>query len=229
MDFGELFRIWRRQAALTGGLILLALLVSLAALAWLPGTYQAQGSVVLLASRAESKPTGGNPYLNFSPSLSLTADVLSRTLAAPATAARLARLGFSDPYTVAPPAYATTTTGSVLVITVTGGKAAGVERTLHGVITQLTRSLAQLQGQVRPRGRITVATLSSSPAATLAASATMRPIAATFAAGLLAALGIPVVADGMLRRRAIRRAPLGPEGGGRHAGAADGWRSIGVS
>lgn len=160
---------------------------------------------MLLASRAESEPTGGNPYLNFSPSLSLTADVLSRTLVAPATARLLASMGFSDPYTITPPTYTTTTTGSVLVIGVSGSSAAMVERTLHGVMAQVRTSLAGLQRHVRPRNRITAATLSSSPAAALAASATARPVAAILVLGLLAAFGIPVAIDGALRRRGARR------------------------
>src|ERR1700722_18535566 len=110
MGFDEVVRIWRRRSVLTAGLGVLALLGCAAVLVWFPATYQSQASVVLLASKSVSKLTGHNPYLSFTPSLSLTADVVSRSLAGPAVDERLAREGFTDSFTVAAPAYATTTT-----------------------------------------------------------------------------------------------------------------------
>ena len=215
MRFDEVIRIWRRRAALTAGLVLLALAGLAAALALFPPTYQSEASVVLLASRAASRVTGGNPYLGFTPSLSLTADVVSRALVGPATVEQLASEGFEDSYTVAQPTYTTTATGSVLIITVTGADPAGVERTLHGVIGELKYSLALMQGDVRPRNRITVSTLASSPQASLETSATVRPVVTTLLIGLVVALGLPVVIDGMLRRRKVKHAigkPAGVQG-----------------
>jgi hypothetical protein len=203
MGFGEVIRIWRRRAGLTAGLIVLALAGFGAALVWLPGTYQSQASVVLLASRSASKSTGGNPYLSFTPSLSLTADVVSRALMAPATAGQLAGRGFTDPYTVVPPAYTTTTTGSVLVITVTGSNRFGVERTMRAVVAQVGTALDQIQAGLRPGNRITVTTLAFSPQASLVASSTARPVAMTLVLGLLAALSGPVIIDGAYRRRRL--------------------------
>src|ERR1700683_932685 len=210
MSFDEVVRIWRRRATLTAGLIILALLGSAAALAWFPQTYQSQASIVLLASQSVSRLTGGNPYLSFTPSLSLTADVVSRALTGPGTAERLASRGFTDFYTVAPPVYATTTTGSVLVITVTGHDPLSVQGTLRAVIGQVRIVLAQIQGGMRLRDRVTVTTLASSPGATLMISATARPVAMTLVFGLLAALGCPVVVDGVIGRRKISRRPTLP-------------------
>src|SRR5260370_5655840 len=134
MNFGEVIRIWRRWPVLTGALIVLALAGFAGALAWFPGTYQAQASVVLLASKSASQSVGGNPYLSFSPSLSLTADVVSRAMMAPATGQQLASRGFTDAFTVAPPTYTTTATGSVLILSVTGHDPAAVAQTLQAVI-----------------------------------------------------------------------------------------------
>jgi hypothetical protein len=229
MGFDEVIRIWRRRAALTAGLVMLALASFAAALAWFPATYQSQASVVLLPSRAASRLTGGNPYLGFSPSLSLTADVVSRELMGPATAAQLASRGFTDPYTVAQPTYTTTTTGSVLTITVTGTEPDRVERTLHGVISQVSIALAQMQGNVRPRSRITVMTLASSPAASLDASTTARPMVMTLVLALIAAFGLPVIIDGTLSRRKVKHAASRAAGGGvgRFRPFADNWSRIG--
>ncbi len=229
MGFAEIVRIWRRRAKLTAALVVIAIAGFAAVFSWFPSTYQAQASVVLLASRSAARQTGGNPYLSFTPSLSLTADVVSRALMAPATSAGLAHRGFLGSYTVAPPTYTTTTTGSVLLATVTGHNQVGVERTLHAVIAQVKVALAQIQGHLPPRNRITVAVLALSPQATLAASATARPDVIALIVGLLAALAIPIVLDGTRRRRAIARpaAPAAPSD--RVGQLADGWSSIGIS
>jgi hypothetical protein len=214
MGFDEVIRIWRRRAALTAGLVMLALASSAAALAWFPATYQSQASMVLLPSRSASRLTGGNPYLGFTPSLSLTADVISRALMGPATAAQLASRGFTDPYTVAQPTYTTTATGSVLIITVTGTSPDGVERTMRGVISQVSIALAQMQGKVHRRSRITVTTLASSPEASLEASTTARPMVMTLVLALIAALGLPVIIDGALSRRKVKHAASRAASGG---------------
>jgi len=234
MRFDEVIKIWRRRAALTAGLVLLALASFATALALLPATYQSQASVVLLASKASSRQVGGNPYLGFTPALSLAADVVSRSLMGPATTRQLASEGYANSYAVTEPTYTTAATGSVLIITVTGTDPAGVERTLHGVIGELDFTLAQMQRNIWPQRRITVSTLASSPQARLQASATIRPMATTLVLGLIAALGLPVLIDGVLRRRKVRHAaskPAGLRGRTRQPGRAgllaDTWNRIG--
>jgi hypothetical protein len=228
MDFGEIIRIWRRRGMLTAALVFAAAAVAAAALAWFPRTYQAQASVVLLASRSAARLTGGNPYLSFTPSLSLAADVVSRALMAPQTTGKLASKGFTDSYTVGPPAYTTTTTGSVLVITVSGDAKAGVESTLEAVVEQVRYVLRHIQSGLTRRERITDVTLSSSPDATLAASATVRPVVVILVIALLLALSGPVVLDGVLARRA-RKAIPGAAGRRRASSLADDWDKISAS
>lgn len=227
MGFDQIVPILRRRMKLTIALIILAATGFIAALGISPGTFQAQASVVLLASRSQSRLTGGNPYLSFSPSLSLAADVLSRTVMAQETAAELASRGFTEAYTVAPPTYTTTTTGSVLVVTVTGHNPAGVERALRAVVSQVGTSLARLQYRLKPRHRIKLAILALSPGASLAVSATARPVVMTLVAGLLAAFGIPVLVDGARRRRALSSIP--PPATSEHAERAAGsWTGVGA-
>jgi hypothetical protein len=235
MRFDEVIKVWRRRAALTAGLVLLALASFAVALALFPATYQSQASVVLLASQAASKQAGGNPYLGFTPALSLTADVVSRTLMGPATVRELAGEGYTDAYTVAEPTYTTTATGSVLLITVSGTDPADVERTLHGVVGELDFTLVQMQRNIWPRHRVTASTLASSPQASLQTSATVRPIATTLVLGLIAALGLPVFIDGVLRRRKVRHAASKPAGlqgrsrpQGRNGLLAETWSRIGT-
>jgi hypothetical protein len=208
MDLGETIHIWRKRWILTLTLLILASAGAVAAVTGLPRAYSANSSLVLLASRSAARQNGGNPYLSFSPSLTLTADALSRELMAPTTINALAAKGFNDIYTVELAPYTTTTTGSVLLITTAGHDRTTVELTLHEVISEIGVKLAELQGSVGPRHRIRVVPLSLSPQATLSIGQTARPLVAAIAPLLLLAFGIPVVVDGWAaRRRGRRRSP----------------------
>jgi hypothetical protein len=206
MDFNKSLHIWRRWWIVTIMLLLLAL-VGISAMLTGMRTYQSSSSVVLLASRSAARPNGGNPYLSFSPSLTLTADAVSREVMAPGTLQELTAQGFLPSYTVALAPYTTNTTGSVLLVTVTGKDMIAVERTLHAVTSEVSAKLLQLQSQnrVKPHDRVRAATLSYTPQATLSVSQTARPVVAAAALGLLLALGFPVVADGAFARRRLRR------------------------
>jgi hypothetical protein len=198
------FSIWRRRWLLTISLIILTLVATVAAQAELR-TYQSSSQVILLASRSAAKLNGSNPYLSFSPSLTLTADALSRELMAPGTIQDLAAGGSLDPYTVALAPYTTNTTGSVLLITVTGGGKAGVESKLHAVTQEISVGLQQLQHGVSASAQVRAAILSYTPQATLNVSTLARSVAPVTVLGLLLALGIPVIVDGRLATRRVQR------------------------
>lgn len=205
MNLGENLRIWRRRWILTLALLILAAAGSTAAVMRVPRVYTADSSLILLASRSAARLNGGNPYLSFSPSLTLTASALSEELMAQGTINNLAAAGFGVPYTVALAPYTTTTTGSVLLVTVTGHGEAAVEHTLTGVTDEIQLKLAQLQGSVIPRNQIRAGTLSFSPRATVSVSQTARVLVVIIAPVPLLAFGIPVLVDGRASRRRIRR------------------------
>jgi predicted amino acid-binding ACT domain protein len=200
MDQTNSLGAWRRQWVLTVMLFLLVLAGTAVAVAWMPRTYQAEGSVVLLASPAVARSTGDNPYLSFSESLTLTADVLSRELMAPGTVSGLAAHGFRDPYTVELAPYTTTTTGAVLTATVTGSDRIGVVRDLNAVMNQIQTSLAILQVGMKPYDRIRIATIAKSQWATVSVSETARPLTVIAAGGLLLVLGLPWLVDAQIAR-----------------------------
>ncbi len=160
---------------------------------------------MLLASRSAARLNGGNPYLSFNPSLTLTADVLSRALMAPGTGKDLAAHGLRSPYTVALAPNTTTTTGSVLLITVTGSNRTAIEHTLNGVTSELSIKLAQLQSSIKRYDRIRVAALSVTPRPALSVTATARPLVGVVTLGLLVAFGIPVLVDGQITERRSRK------------------------
>lgn len=192
--------IWRGRWILTGGLLLLTLVGVGVAIVFLPRTYQASASVVLLDSRNGSEATGGNPYLNFNASLTLTADAISRQVMDPQTASSLATHGFLGSYTVEMPTYSTSTTGSVLLITVTSNAGGGVQHTLNGVIAAVRTSLATLQSGVRPADRIQLTVLVPAAGPSIDSAHTVRSIAIVAGFGLVVALGAPWMLDAQVRR-----------------------------
>ena len=210
MYFGELLHIWRRRWILTTALLILALIGAAAALQKLPRTYQSQSSVLLLASRATAKAYGGNPYLSFSASLTLTADILGREMSGPAALQYLAAQGVHDAYTVALAPDTTTTTGSVLLVTVTGPDQGAVESALRAVTRDVGLQLARMQAGVAPRSQIRAATISFSPQAKLSTSQTARSLVPVMALEFLIALWIPVLVDGRVTRRRMRRRAVLP-------------------
>ena len=211
MDLRQAVRIWRARWIFTSVLVILAVVGAVEASAKMPRYYQSASSVVLLASHAASKQNGGNPFLSFGPSLTLTADAVSRELTAPATVSRLAARGFTASYTVAVPPVTTFTTGSVLLVTVAGTDAAGVQRTLQAVTKQISTQLAQLQRGVAAPSRVRADTLSFSPRATLSVSQTARPLVIVSALLLVICLGTPIVVDGLVTRRRLRNRPALPD------------------
>jgi hypothetical protein len=203
MDFRQAVRIWRTRWILTSVLLILAMAGAAGAAAKMPRYYQSASSVVLLASHAASAQNGGNPFLSFGPSLTLTADVVSRELMAPATVRHLAARGFTASYTVTLPSYTTSTTGSVLLVTAAGSNADRVQRTLQAVTAQIGTQLAQLQHGVPAASQVRSDTLSVTPQATLSTSQTARPLIVVGVLLLVICLGTPIVVDGLITRRQL--------------------------
>jgi hypothetical protein len=201
MSLRKAVDIWRARWILTSVLCILAMAGAAGAVAKMPRYYQSASAVVLLAP-GPSTPNGGNPFLSFSPSLTLTADAVSRELMAPVTVSQLAAQGFTASYTVVPPTYTTSTTGSVLLVTVTG--TARVESTLRAVTAQISTQLAHLQSGVPVRTWVHADTLSLTPHAKLSISQTARPLVVVGALLLVVCLGTPIVVDGLITRRRLR-------------------------
>jgi hypothetical protein len=206
MNLSTISRIWGKRRKLTAAMLILAAAIAITALMIMPRTYQSSASVIMLAPRAAARQMGGNPYLSFSPSLTLTASAVGDEVMAPGTAQALAARGYRSSYTVALAPFTTTTTGSVLIITVTGSDKASVQATLRAVTAQVSTALSGLQGHVAKRARIRSATLSSSSQPALSTSQTARPLILVIVPVILVALGVPVIVDGQIERRA-RTAP----------------------
>lgn len=211
MDLRQAVHIWRARWILTSVLLILGVVGAAGATAKIPRYYQSASSVVLLASHAASAQNGGNPFLSFGPSLTLTADAVSRELMAPGTIKQLAARGFTASYTVAVPTYTTSTTGSILLVTVGGRNAAQVQRTLQAVTRQIGTQLVQLQQGVPAPSQVRADTLSFTPQASLSISQTARPLVVVGLLLLVICLGTPIVVDGLVTRRRRRAQPTLPD------------------
>jgi hypothetical protein len=202
MDIKETLRILLRRWYITGPLLLLAVAGS-AALAARPGPYQSVSQVVLLPSAQSSKLAGGNPYLSFDDSVTLTADLLRRQLTAPPVVQSLGKNGYRSSYQVVDDPL---TAGPVLDITVTGNSKSSVEHTLAGVTDQAGKQLLVMQGHVAPIDRITLKTVSYDPKPSLVLSRKARTPLVALAIGLVLTVALPLTVDAAVadRRKASR-------------------------
>ena len=164
----------------------------------LPWTYTSQSTVVLLASPHASKVVSGNPYLAFDSSITLTADVVRRELMDPRTMQDLVSHGYTASYAVV---NAPDTTGPVLLLTVTGSNKAVVEHTLHGVTSEVSTKLNDLQSSVASDNQIQDLVLAMSPQASLSKGKKARPVAVILGLGLALTFVVPQVIEGRAARR----------------------------
>ncbi len=197
MDVMDWIPMVRRHRALALGLLVLTL-AGAVALVLRPGPYRAQSQVGFLPSRASAKAYGGNPYLGFTQSVSVTADLVRRELMAPQTAARLAAAGFSSSYLVIDDV---DPSAPVLDITVTGSSASQVEQTLTAVTRAAASKLAAVQARLRPSDRMATVTLSADPRPTLSLSHKARDLVIVLGAGLFLTAAAVGAADAVTARR----------------------------
>jgi hypothetical protein len=210
MDIKETLLILRRRWYITGSLLLLTLGAS-AALAARPGPYQSESQVVLLPSAQSAKAAGGNPYLSFDDSETLTADLLRRQLIAPPLVQSLSKNGYRSSYQVVDDPL---TVGPVLDVTVTGNNESSVEHTLAGVTFAAGRQLRLMQGHVAPIDRITLRTVSYARQPSLLVSKKARTPVVALAMGLVLTLAVPLAFDAAVADRgktgSRARSPLRP-------------------
>lgn len=193
-------RALRRRWWLT--LLLLVLTLALTAVwAAKPGPYVGSSQVVLLPSKEVSGPAGGNPYLSFGDSITLTADLLRRELIAPPTVAKLAAAGYTSSYQVVDDP---NVAGPVLDISVTGSSKTQVENTLNAVTSQSASTLAAMQATLSARDRITSLVVSITPNASLSVGKKLRTVLIVLGIGIILTIAIPQAVDAALRQRSRR-------------------------
>ena len=198
MNLTESLRTLRKRWVLTSLLLLLVFAATAATAVKLPKSYQSSSTVAFLPSQTSAKAFGNNPYLDFDSSLNVAADVVGRRMMDPAITSGLAAQGYSSPYQVVD---APNAPGPVLLVTVTDNNEAAAQRTLEGVTDAIGSQLAAMQSGITPKNRITDTVLAVSAKPTLLRSKMTRPLAAVLVLGLVLALGIPLVVEGISVRR----------------------------
>lgn len=199
MNLRDALHVWRRRWILTLLLLLAALAACTVAYMKLPKHYSAQSYVVLLPSVNSTIPNGHNPYLTNNGSLPMTAQILAYQLTAPDTIQSLAIHGYTQGFTVV---LAPNTAGApILNVAVTGSDKNAVESTLYGVTDEIATKLSALQSGITSANRITASTLSVDAQPTLSRSKTARSLVIVGFLGFAFALAIPLIVDGITRRR----------------------------
>jgi capsular polysaccharide biosynthesis protein len=178
--------------------LLLPTLFAAAAIAAQPGPYQAESQVAMLPSQQASKPLGGNPFLSFTGSVLVTADLVRREVMAPQAVRRLAAGGFLSSYQVVDDP---DPSAPVLDITVTGSRPSLVIRTLGAVTNAVRSNLTAVQAYVKPTARITSIVLSTDSQVTPVVSHKMRKVVAALGVGLAIAIVLPLLVDAIAARR----------------------------
>ncbi|HEY7483804.1 MAG TPA: hypothetical protein VH912_05020 [Streptosporangiaceae bacterium] len=209
MDLLDSVRVLMKRWWLTLPLLALTLIGVIGTAIVMPWTYRSEATVVFLSSQLQSKQAGGNPWLAFDSSLTVTAEVVGREMMDERTAAGLRQQGNTAKYTVG---IASDSTGPVLVIESEGAKPAVVQNTLKALLAQIRTRLdaIQTQGGVNPYARIRLSTVSASTEPQLMAKSKLQLLIMGLAVGLALTIGVPLTVESMVRR--FRGVPSGPGG-----------------
>jgi hypothetical protein len=171
----------------------------LAAVAWLPRSYQATAEVALTGRMPDASAQIGSGAGGAASPVVRTADLVSRDLMSVRTMRILAARGSTQSYAVGlDPRWASS---AVLDITVTGSDPGKLQAMLSALVSRLQMTLTRLPSRARPAGGIQAVPLAADLRPALTASAATRPLLAIgiFAAVLI--LGCPVVVDARRGRR----------------------------
>jgi capsular polysaccharide biosynthesis protein len=198
----EIMKTLRKRLALTLTLLVLMLIVTAAAYAVLPSTYQAKSNVILLPSQVIAKTTGGNPYLGFDSTLNMTADVIRYEVTDARTGLALQAAGYTASYAITD---AVDTGAPVLLITVNGSSKAAVENTLSGVTNKVVSKLASQQANIPAASRITSQVITYTVTPSTVASKKLRSVLIVMVGGALVTVAIPLLVDATATRRSRRK------------------------
>ncbi|MCW2944267.1 MAG: hypothetical protein JWR24_984 [Actinoallomurus sp.] len=185
---------WRLAAALLG-LIVIGVGAGVVVLPW---NSRGEASVVFLSSRVVSKQAGGNPYLVFASSLTVSAEVVGRRLMDDQTVQAMRKQGYTAPYQVG---VAPDSAGPVLSITVTGTDPGATEATLRALEAAVDSQLETLQSGVRPDARITAEVVSSTDRPLRVSRPKIQLLGELLIAGLGASAGVLLLLQALADRR----------------------------
>jgi hypothetical protein len=188
---------WRLTMVLAG-LIAIGLGAGVVLVPW---TTRGEASVVFLSSRIVSKQSGGNPYLVFASSLTVSAEVVGRKLMDDQTVQAMRRQGFTAAYVVQ---IAPDSAGPVLSITVTSTDPKNTEATLKALEAAVDSQLDALQSGIRPDARIMAQVVSSTQRPLRVSRPKIQLLGEFLIAGLGLSAGLLLLLQALADRRRSR-------------------------
>ncbi|MEU7865948.1 Wzz/FepE/Etk N-terminal domain-containing protein [Dactylosporangium sp. NPDC049140] len=145
MDLGEILRVLRQRWLLVVPMFVLAIGAGVAAMVYVPNTYESYTTVSLLSSpMATTVATKGNdnPFMTFDASLIATADFLGRSLQSTDAVEELKDRGVTEKYAVS---LADGAQGPFLTFTVTGSDKAHVRASTSTLAKFAQEKLTEIQ------------------------------------------------------------------------------------
>ncbi|MCT9931972.1 hypothetical protein N5079_17360 [Planotetraspora sp. A-T 1434] len=199
MDLMEAVFVLARRWTITVPLLLLTIGAVTAAYFVLPWTYESSGTIVFLTSKQiADKNTGGNPYLSFDGSLSITAELVGRAVNDELTAQKLAEQGLTGEYeTQIPP----DSRAPLLKVTVTDSDPRIAQATMEAIIKRIPSTLNDLQKTNTSISQVRQSVLTKSTAPDRKATSKIRSLVGILAVGMLLTAGVPLVTESVKNPR----------------------------
>jgi hypothetical protein len=220
VDLLDSINILLKRWWLTLPLFALTLIGVASAAVVLPWSYEAKADMVFLASSYQAKQAGGNPWLVFDGSLTVTAEVVGRELMDDQTMAAIRNQGLTSTYLIG---VAPNSAGPVLDVDVKGNDSADTAATLNALMKLIPQKLDQIQAEhgVAAPARIRLNVVSASPHPDLKSTSKVRTLAVLAFGGLVATVAVPLFVESISARRTggRRSEPQPRPGSGQGRGA----------
>lgn len=200
MDLLDSLRALLRRWPVTLALLVVTIAATAGALMAIPWQYESKATVVFLSSRKGSQPVGGNPWLAFDASLTITAEVISRGMSDERTLKKLKDEGKTAEFLVG---LAQDSRGPLLDITATGPDPAVAQATMETLATLSQERLTEMQqkSSILPDATIRAELVTSSDKAELTPEKKIRLLVIIFAGGMLLTIGVPLFLESLAQKR----------------------------
>ncbi|MEU9887117.1 hypothetical protein [Sphaerisporangium sp. NPDC051011] len=200
MDLLDSLRALLRRWPVTATLLAVTLAATIGAFFAIPWQYESKATVVFLSSRKGSQPVGGNPWLAFDGSLTITAEVISRGMSDERTLQKLKDEGKTAEFTVG---LAQDSRGPLLDITATGPDPKIAQATMETLADLSLARLTEVQqkSSILPDATIRAELVTSTEEAQLTPEKKIRMLVIIFAGGMLLTVGVPLFLESMAQKR----------------------------
>ncbi|GII53533.1 hypothetical protein Pth03_19220 [Planotetraspora thailandica] len=200
MDLLDSLRALLRRWPVTLTMFIVTVAATVGGLFAIPWQYESNATVVFLSSRKSSEPVGGNPWLAFDSSLTITAEVISRGMSDERTTEMLKQEGNTADYTVG---LAQDSQGPLLQITSTAPNPKIAQSTMDRLASLSQSRLTDMQRKsaIVPDATIRAELVTSTDMAELTPEKKIRMLVIIFAGGMLLTLGVPLFLESLAQKR----------------------------